>query len=127
MLKEGEKLRQFSAAVATSREGHRSPRSGPAGQRQRLHQQAEKRAEKRRHQVFMAKLDDASATRKVMGVPGQVPTLWQGISPGSLERIVATARSIVRSTYAPHRNLGIGLHHIPGASGFPGRAPGACS
>jgi hypothetical protein len=26
---------------------------------------------------------------------------------------------------APHRNLGIGLHHIPGASGFPGRAPGA--
>ena len=54
-----------------------------------------------------------------------MPTLWQGISPGSLERIVATAHSIARSTYAPHRNLGIGLHHIPGASGFPGRAPGA--
>src|SRR5262245_58538909 len=34
-------------------------------------------------------------------------------------------RSIARSTYAPHRNLGIGLHHIPGASGFPGRAPAA--
>jgi hypothetical protein len=60
-----------------------------------------------------------------MGVPGQVPTLWQGISPGSLERIVATARSIGRSTYVPHRNLGIGLHHIPGASGFPSRAPGS--
>jgi hypothetical protein len=57
--------------------------------------------------------------------PCQVPTLWQGISPGSLERIVATARSIARSTYAPHRNLGIGLHYIPGASGFPGRARGA--
>src|SRR5262249_54751464 len=28
--------------------------------------------------------------RKMMGVPGQVPTLWQGTSPGSLERIVAT-------------------------------------
>ena len=42
-----------------------------------------------------------------MGVPGQVPTLWQDISPGSLERIVATARSIARSTYAPHRNLGL--------------------
>src|SRR5262249_7066743 len=55
----------------------------------------------------------------------QLPTLWQGISPGSLERIVATARSIGRSTYVPHRNLGIGLHHIPGASGFPSRAPGA--
>src|SRR6516164_194828 len=27
--------------------------------------------------------------------------------------------------YAPHRNLGIGLHNILGASGFPGRAPGA--
>src|SRR5262245_30237439 len=27
--------------------------------------------------------------------------------------------------HAPHRNLGIGLHHIPGASGFPGCAPGA--
>src|SRR5215510_11278185 len=27
--------------------------------------------------------------------------------------------------HAPHRNLGIGLHHIPGASGFPSRAPGA--
>src|SRR5215831_12818025 len=25
-------------------------------------------------------------------------------------------RSIGRSTYVPHRNLGIGLHHIPGAS-----------
>jgi len=55
----------------------------------------------------------------------QLPTLWQGISPGSLERIVATARSIGRSTYVPHRDLGIGLHHIPGASGFPSRAPGA--
>jgi hypothetical protein len=36
-----------------------------------------------------SRLGDASATLKVMGVPGQVPTLWQGISPGSLERIVA--------------------------------------
>jgi cytochrome c len=62
---------------------------------------------------------DLSNSSPAVG-PCQVPTLWQGISPGSLERIVATARSIVRSTYAPHRNLGIGLHHIPGASGFPG-------
>jgi hypothetical protein len=29
--------------------------------------QAETRAEKRRHQVFMAKLDDASATRSFSG------------------------------------------------------------
>ncbi len=35
----------------------------------------------------------------------------QGISPGSLERIVATARSIARRPYAPHRKLWIGLHH----------------
>src|SRR6266478_1185397 len=66
---------------------------------------------------------DLSISSPAVG-PCQVPTLWQGISPGSLERIVATARSIARSTYAPHRNLGIGLHYIPGASGFPGRAPG---
>src|SRR5262245_49599603 len=33
-------------------------------------------------------------------------------------------RSIARSTYAPHRNLWIGLHYIPDASGVPGPAPG---
>src|SRR5262249_24730541 len=32
----GELLRRSSSAVATSREGHRQPRAGPAGQRRRL-------------------------------------------------------------------------------------------
>src|SRR5258708_12449501 len=65
----------------------------------------------------------AHLAARLWGVPGQVPTLWQGISPGSLEQIVATACSIARSTYAPHRNLGIALHPIPGPSGFPRRPP----
>src|SRR5262249_31951259 len=40
-------------------------------------------------------------------------TIRKGISPGSRERIVATARSIARRPYAADRNLWIGVHHIP--------------
>src|SRR5262249_10436112 len=52
-------------------------------------------------------------------------TTRKGISPGSRERIVATARSIARRPYAADRNLWIGVHHIPDASGVLGCAPGA--
>src|SRR5262249_43056859 len=37
--------------------------------------------------------------------------------------IVGTARSIARRPYAPHRNLWIGVHHVPDASGVLGCAP----
>src|SRR5262245_56752869 len=52
-------------------------------------------------------------------------TTRKGISPRSREPIVATARSIARRAYAPDRNLWIGVHHIPDASGVLGCAPGA--
>src|SRR5262249_53143245 len=52
-------------------------------------------------------------------------TTRKGISPGSRERIVATARSIARRPYAADRNLWIGVHHIPDASEVLGCAPGA--
>src|SRR5262249_25656 len=55
---------------------------------------------------------------------GRIPTR-KGISPGSPERIVDTARSIARRPYAPDRNLWNGVHHIPDASGVLGCAPGA--
>jgi hypothetical protein len=48
-----------------SKNGHNTARETmrcPRVMRSELHQQAEKRAEKRRHQVFMTKLDDASHT-----------------------------------------------------------------
>jgi len=44
--------------------------------------------------------------------------------PGSLGKTNrCDARSIARSTVAPHRNLGLVCHHIPGCSGFPGPLP----
>src|SRR5262249_19044883 len=52
-----------------------------------------------------------------------VGLLW--LDPMPNERVSSARRALDRSTYAPHRNLGIGLHHIPGASGFPRHAPGA--